>query len=207
MIEDTLEYKAQVRLLTEAGQRFAQRGWVPATTGQLSARLNAQQIVITRAGSHTGCLDPSAFLAVDLDGQVLSPGKRPAPETFLHIIMYRRDPAIGAVLHTHSANAALLARRFPHGLTLTDDEVLTAFPGIDSHEAELPMPVFANRQDIRPLAAQVDATMDRHPELYGYLVGGRGLYTWGASVEAAQAHAEAFEFLLECAVLNQSLGT
>jgi methylthioribulose-1-phosphate dehydratase len=205
MIEDTLEYKAQVRLLADAGRLFAQRGWVPATAGNFSARLNDRQIVITVSGRHKGHLDDSGFMVVDLEGNILSPGKKPSAETFLHIVMYRRDPGIGAVLHTHSVNATVLSRLFPNGLTLDDYEVLKAFPAINTHETSLPVPVFANTQDIPQLAAQVDDYMNRHPQLSGYLIGSHGLYTWGRSVEAAAQHIEAFEFLFECEILSRRL--
>ena len=205
MIEDTLEYKAQTRLLADAGQLFAERGWVPATAGNFSARLNDHQIVITVSGRHKGKLDENGFMVVDLDGNILSPGRKPSAETFLHIVMYRRDPAIGAVLHTHSVNATVLSRLFPAGLTLDEYEVLKAFPAITTHETSLDVPVFENTQDMPQLAAQVDDYMNRHPELSGYLIGSHGLYTWGRTVEAAVQHIEAFEFLFECEILSRRL--
>ncbi|AHE97625.1 methylthioribulose-1-phosphate dehydratase [Thioalkalivibrio paradoxus ARh 1] len=205
MIEDSLEYKAQVRLLADAGRLFAQRGWVPATAGNFSARLNEEQIVITVSGRHKGHLDDSGFMVVDLEGNILSPGKTPSAETFLHIIMYRRDPSIGAVLHTHSANATVLSRLLPYGLTLSDYVVLKAFPAITSDETSLHVPVFPNTHDVPQLAAQVDDHMNRHPGVSGYLVSGHGLYTWGRSVEAAVQHVEAFEFLFECEILSRRL--
>jgi len=205
MIEETLQYKAQVRLLAEAGRLLAQRGWVPATAGNFSARLNENQIVITASGRSKGNLDNDGFLIVDLDGNILSQGRTPSAETFLHIIMYRRDPNLGAMLHTHSVNATVLSRLFPHGLTLAGYEVLKTFPQMRSPDAELPLPVFPNLADVPQLAAQVDVFLGQQPQTAGYLISGHGLYTWGNSVEAAIRHVEAFEFLFECEILAQTL--
>ena len=47
-------------------------------------------------------------------------------------------------------------------LVLTDYELLKAFPGVDTHECAVTVPVFANRQDIPALAAEVDDWMERH---------------------------------------------
>ena len=47
------------------------------------------------------------------------------------------------------------------------------------------------------LAAQVDALLDRQ-DMWGYLIDGHGLYTWGSDMAEARRHLEAFEFLLDC---------
>ncbi len=205
MIEETLEYKAQTRLLAEAGRWLAQRGWIPATAGNFSARLNAQQIVITASGRHKGQLDASGFLVVDLEGHVLSPGKTPSADTFLHIIMYRRNPDLGAMLHTHSVHATVLSRRLTQGLVLEDYEVLRTFFRRADPSAALHLPVFPHAGDVQQLAAQVDAVLGQYPDLAGYLIQGHGLYTWGRSVEEAMRYAEAFEFMFECEIMARTL--
>ncbi|MFN4263679.1 MAG: methylthioribulose 1-phosphate dehydratase [Thioalkalivibrionaceae bacterium] len=204
-MENTLQFQAAVQLLAEAGRRFAARGWVPATAGNFSARLDQHRIAITVSGRHKGELDTSGLMVVDLDGNVLSPGKKPSAETFLHIIMYRRDPLLGCVLHTHSVNATVLSRLHSQGLVLDRYEVLKAFPGVETHESRLEIPVFPNDQDIPRLAAQVDALLEREPGLTGYLIEGHGLYTWGPDVASAMRHIEAFEFLFDCEITQRRL--
>jgi methylthioribulose-1-phosphate dehydratase len=200
-------FKVRAAELIAAGHFFFERGWVPATAGNFSARLDANHMAITVSGRHKGELTEADLMVVDLEGNVISEGKRPSAETFLHIIMYRRSPEIGAVLHTHSVNATVLSRLAPDGLVLEDYEVLKALPGIETHETALRVPVFANDQDIRQLAARVDDLMNREPGIAGYLIEGHGLYTWGVDVEAARRHMEAFEFLFECEVLTRRLHT
>jgi methylthioribulose-1-phosphate dehydratase len=198
-------FKARAQELIAAGRFFFERGWVPATAGNFSARLDERHMAVTVSGHHKGELTEDGLLVVDLDGNVISPGKRPSAETFLHIIMYRRSPGIGAVLHTHSVNATVLSRISPDGLMLEDYEVLKALPGIDTHQTRLKVPVFANDQDIRQLAAQVDDVMNREPGIAGYLIAGHGLYTWGCDVAAARRQMEAFEFLFECEMAMRGL--
>jgi len=205
MIEDTLEFKAQARSLAEAGRLWAARGWTPTGVGHFSARLNEQQILITAPGLDKGRLDDNGFMVVDLDGHVLSADQEPAAETFLHIVMYRRNPGIGAVLHAHSAHATALSRAFPQGLVLEDYEALKTLPSAGTEQTATTLPVFQDTADMRRLATQVDDCMARNPELAGYLIAGHGLYTWGASVEAAMRYAETFEFLLECEMLSRTL--
>ncbi|HZI05126.1 MAG TPA: methylthioribulose 1-phosphate dehydratase [Archangium sp.] len=189
---------ARTEELIRAGRLFFERGWVPATAGNFSARLDERHLVITASGRHKGELDAEGFLAMGLEGEVLSPGRKPSAETALHLQLYRREASIGSVLHTHSRTATLLSRLSPGGVVLAGYEVLKALPGVETHEVSLTVPVFPNDQDIPRLAARVEAYMREHPGLPGYLIEGHGLYTWGRTVADARRHIEAFEFLFEC---------
>lgn len=184
--------------LIVAGQFFHSRGWVPATSSNFSARLDAETLLITSSGQHKGRLDAeSGFLRVDLQGVSLDADKRPSAETGLHTLMYQRDPAMGCVLHTHSVNATVLSMRQSQ-VVLEGYEVQKAFPGVDTHDSCLVIPVFPNSQDIPALAQAVGLYLDANPQTVGYLIRGHGLYTWGVTVADAQRHVEALEFLFEC---------
>ncbi len=194
MSETLLRLRAE---LIAAGQFFHARGWVPATSSNFSARLGAEEMLITSSGQHKGRLDEHGFLRADLHGNALDAGKRPSAETGLHTVMYRRDPALGCVLHTHSVNATVLSMRLEQ-VVFEGYEVQKAFPGVTTHESRVVLPVFPNSQDIPALAAVVDAYLDANPQTVGYLIRGHGLYTWGATVADTQRHIEALEFLFEC---------
>ncbi len=204
-MEQSPEFKAQVQLLAEAGRELAGRGWLPARTGHFSARLDARHIVITAPDRSKDLLDAHDFMIVDLEGHVISGAGEPGPETFLHIIMYRNDAKLGAVLHTHSVQATVLSRQVHSALVLRDYDVLRELPGCNHTTESIDVPVFPNDPDMQQLAARVDAAMESNPELAGYLISGRGLYTWGRTVELALQRTEAFEFMFECEVLARQL--
>jgi methylthioribulose-1-phosphate dehydratase len=84
------------------------RGWVPATAGNLSVRLDAGRIAITRSGGHKGFLDAGSVMQVDLDGRPLTDA-RPSAETLLHCQIYRLHSHVGAVVHGHQDIARLAA--------------------------------------------------------------------------------------------------
>lgn len=200
---DDRSLPSRAAALVRLGRDFHRRGWLPATSGNLSARLDNGNIAITASGLHKGRLRPSDLLEVDLNGQALEPGRRPSAETALHLARYRADPSIQAVFHVHSPHATLVSRRHREALVLRGYEILKAFPGFDTHEAELVVPIFPNDQDIPRLSERVEAWRSAHP-LYGYLIAGHGLYAWGASLDDALRHVEAFDFLFHCALLEQS---
>lgn len=192
--------------IIDAGRFLYSRGWSPATSSNYSARLSASEALLTVSGKHKGELTPADLLAVDMQGQSLEEGKKPSAETLLHTQLYRWNPAIGAVLHTHSVNATVLSRLTPADvLVFTDYELQKAFTGVTSHEGEVQVPIFDNDQDIARLAAKVQPWLAAHPECVGYLIRGHGLYTWGAQMSDALRQVEAFEFLFECELKVRAL--
>ncbi|BBT17168.1 methylthioribulose 1-phosphate dehydratase [Metapseudomonas otitidis] len=194
------------REIIEAGRFLYGRGWSPATSSNYSARLSADQALLTVSGKHKGQLGEDDVLATDLDGISLEPGKKPSAETLLHTQLYRWQPGIGAVLHTHSVNATVLSRlTLSDSLVFADYELQKAFSGVSTHESQVEVPIFDNDQDIARLAAKVQPWLDAHPECVGYLIRGHGLYTWGPRMSDALRQVEAFEFLFECELKVRAL--
>ncbi|HQT72841.1 MAG: methylthioribulose-1-phosphate dehydratase [Acidiphilium sp. 37-67-22] len=179
------------------GARMDRKGWVPASSGNLSARLGAGRIAITRSGVHKGRLASDDIIEVGMDGAPLRAGDRPSAETLLHCQIYEKFPGVGAVLHGHSVAATTLS--------LTDSapviqfegyEILKAFPGIATHQTKALLPVFENDQDMRRLAATIAPALQAAP--IGYVLRGHGVYAWGEDVERSFWRLEALEFLLSC---------
>jgi methylthioribulose-1-phosphate dehydratase len=193
------KFKSLAAELISAGQYLHSQGSVPATSGNLSARLDEKRIAITRSGCHKGHLETADIMQADLQGQSLD-GNKPSAETLLHTSLYSRYSGLGAVLHSHSLAAVLASRLFEDAVVLQDAELLKALRGISTHETRVIIPIFANNQDIAELAEEVDGYLAANDEAgtncYGYIIDGHGLYTWGESVAEALRHIEALEFLL-----------
>jgi methylthioribulose-1-phosphate dehydratase len=191
------------RELIAAGALFHQRGWVPATGGNFSARLSSNRMLITASGWHKGELKPDAFLVADLEGKPDDSSRKASYETLLHCQLYKMDAGIGAALHTHSVANTLLSMRMSR-VRLAGYELLKLLPGISSHDAVVEIPVFENDQDIARLASAIDAHMKKSPAA-AYLIAGHGLYAWGSSVAQARHRVEALEFMFECELRKLSL--
>lgn len=184
--------------LIAAGKFLDAHGWAPATSGNYSARLNESFAAITVSGYPKGRLDAAGIMTVDMEGRATD-ARKPSAETALHTMLYKLDANIGAVLHTHSVNAVVLTRILKkRKLHLKDYELLKAFKGIETHETEVIVPIFDNTQDITALAEQVKGKIEGKPNVFGFLIRGHGLYTWGGTVAEAQRAVEAFEFLFTC---------
>ena len=191
------EFALRTAELIAAGQNLYTLGMVPATSGNFSARLNSGEIAITVSGRHKGRMIEDDIMRVDAAGQSLDE-RRSSAETALHIQIYNRIPEARAILHPHSVNATLLSRLAGEFLVLQDYELLKAFPGVETHDCSVTVPIFENDQNIDRLAERVDQYMASEGPIHGYLINGHGFYTWGQSVEDSLRHVEAFEFLFEC---------
>lgn len=186
---------AAAAVIVTAGRRLDARGWVPATAGNISVRLGADAIAITRSGVHKGFLLPADVIVVGLDGTPADPAMRPSAETLLHCQLYTRFPDAGAVLHGHSIPATVLSRQ-ACPLSFTGYEVQKVFEGQSTHDATVSLPLVDNDQDIPRLARAVAPLL--HPALPGYLIRGHGTYVWGRDMDTALARFEGLEFLLSC---------
>lgn len=187
-----------------------QRGWVPATAGNISVCFEGsgggarRRIAITRSGGHKGFLDASAVIEVALDGRSLTEGAKPSAETLLHCQIYRMFPGACAVLHGHSVAGTVLSLLHPDAeIVFTGFELFKAFAGQSTHDTTLGLKLFANDQDIGRLAGVIE------PHLagcaMGYYIRGHGAYVWAPDMNAALARLEALEFLLECELARRQI--
>lgn len=179
---------------------FHARGWMPATSGNLSAVVSREplQLAVTPSGADKGSLRPEQILCVDGAGGLVAGTARPSDETPLHLEIVERTGA-GAVAHTHSVWATLvsLARARDGGLALEGYELLKALSGVGGHRHREWLPILANSQDYVVLRSQVARVLRDHPHSHGFLLAGHGLYSWGRDLGEARRHTEALEFLLE----------
>ncbi len=182
-------------------------GWTPATSSNFSRRLDHRHAAITVSGRDKGKLREADIMVVDFDGNAVGSDHRPSAETLLHTQLYRRFGEVGCVLHTHSKAQTVASRLFAGAghVRLEGYELLKAFSGNTTHETALDVPVLPNTQDMRALAAQVEALLDAGP-MWGYLIDGHGLYAWGRDMAEARRHLEAFEFLFGCELELRKLG-
>jgi methylthioribulose-1-phosphate dehydratase len=195
MIDPELLKKEIVRI----SHLFYQRGWSLATSSNFSCRISSDRILITASGKDKGALTVADILEMTVDGATRSELK-PSAESSLHCSLYRFDPDIGAVLHTHSVFSTVVSSlpdvKAP--LAIQHYEMLKAFDGIETHRHTELIAIFPNEQDMNVLSKNVVGYLETNRNSHGFLIAGHGLYTWGKDLEQALHHHEAFEFLLEC---------
>lgn len=193
-----------VHHLIAVGRYLGDRGLLPASSGNLSARAGRDQVAITRTGAEKAELTVNDIVLIDLNSP---PPPGTSAETGLHLAQYRADPHIGAILHVHSQASTVLSNHLqPRGkVSFSGYELQKAIRGVKTHESRVDLPIFANSQDIPALAETVLAGLGKRTDLFGYLLAGHGLYAWGSDVAEARRHVVAFEFLLNCELQRLTL--
>lgn len=193
-----------VAAVIEAGRRAAAAGWVPATSGNFSVRVDAARIAITATGADKGRLTPDDVLVVDVDGPRHPRSSAEAP---LHSALYAADAQIGAVFHVHGPASTLISDLRPGSVRLAGYELLKAIRGVTTHDTAIEVPVFANSQDIPALTRIVADRLGPRPTVPAYLLSAHGLYAWGRSAAEAFRHLEALEFLFGIELQRERIRT
>jgi ribulose-5-phosphate 4-epimerase/fuculose-1-phosphate aldolase len=96
-------------------QYYAQKAYdrrlVGGTGGNFSARLNAEQMLITASGVSLGDTTPDNLITVNISNYEWEPvgDYRPSKEFVFHADILRLRPDVGAVLHVHPPHATAYA--------------------------------------------------------------------------------------------------
>jgi methylthioribulose-1-phosphate dehydratase len=184
--------------LRSVKEKFAQRGWFPATSGNLSVRIKNRSIIaVTTSGKDKSLQTPEDFLLVDLEGKpVCSTALNPSAETLIHAAIYKSIPNCEAVFHIHTVMNNLVSElyRDEKKLGFKDHELIKAFD-IWEPDASISVPIVENYFDIQILANEIKNKIV--PKVPGVLIRNHGIYVWGDSDFSATRHLEAFEFLFE----------
>ena len=187
-------------LLAATGRALHARGWALGSSGNFSAVVRREPLVlaISRSGVDKGQLSAGDILEVDGNGLPLEAEARPSDETVVHLAVVRERGA-GAVLHTHSIWGTLLSEAAfdAGGLALSGFEMLKGLSGVTTHEHGEWLPILDNTQDYDRMTRDVKTALARNPGAHGLLLRGHGLYTWGSDLEEAQRHVAVLEFLFE----------
>jgi len=91
--------------LARFGKMLHSQGFVAATDGNLSVRLDHERILITPTCVSKGMMRPQDMVIVGLDGRKLNGSSNPSSEIAMHLTIYRMRPDVGAVVHAHPCTA------------------------------------------------------------------------------------------------------
>ncbi|NPV60298.1 MAG: class II aldolase/adducin family protein [Actinobacteria bacterium] len=193
---DTEEREKELREeIVEIGRRVWQRGMSSANSGNISARLDGETVVITPTLVSKGFMRPAQLLAVNLEGEVLRGEGYPTTETPMHLRLYRERADIGGVVHAHPPMATSFAvAGKPLDLHLIPEAVvfLGEVPLVPFHPPGSP-----------ELAEAIVPYLDDYDAV---LLENHGVLCWGSDVEQAYHRLETVEFCAQVTFTAQQLG-
>ncbi len=192
--------------IIEAGAILSAKSMLPATSGNLSGRnKETNTIFISSSGKDKGKLTTEDFLELPLNANLAELEfikHKPSAETLLHTQLYNFSSNINSVLHVHANSSVIISKLFAASreIKLTNYELLKALDGVSTHKHIETIPIFANTQNIKLLAAEVEQYMQHNPNIHAYLIEGHGLYTWGQNTQTALRHVDALDTLFTCTI-------
>lgn len=95
--------------LVEYGRRLFEKGFCPATSGNLSVRLDRWRILITPTGVSKGGMRPEDMVVISPEGRHRFGRRSASSEKGMHLQIYRLRPDVNAVVHAHPPKATAFA--------------------------------------------------------------------------------------------------
>ena len=192
-----MTYQAERELICRVGGLLYDRGYAAANDGNLSVRVGEDRLLITPSGVGKGRMTPDMLLVTDLDGQVVEGDRHPSSETKMHLMVYRRRPDAGAVVHAHPpvSTAFAVCRR---GLETPYLAELAA--GLGTVPCTPSFAMLSTDQVPESIAPYL-------PDHNAVLLANHGALAWGADLWEAFDRLEVMELTANSILESQSLGS
>lgn len=99
------------KLIIEVGKNLWQKGFVASNDGNISVKLNNQEILVTPTGVSKGFMTEEMIVKMDLSGNLVSKNSmlKPSSEVKMHLAVYKHRPDVAGIVHAHPPYATSFA--------------------------------------------------------------------------------------------------
>ena len=184
------------REIAQFGKMLYQRGYVAATDGNLSVRLDEDRILATPTAMSKGFLGPTDMVVVDMDGRLLKGRHNVSSEIAMHLLIYRLRPDVQGIVHAHPPTATGFAAA---GIALNKPLVCEVVIGLGS----IPLARYGTPgtpelgETLKPLVPQYDAI----------LMSNHGVVAYADTLHHAYMKMETVEHFAKVALVTHLLGS
>jgi L-fuculose-phosphate aldolase len=191
-IESDVKYRREI---CKVGRWMYRQGFVVASEGNLSVKLDAYRILVTPAGVCKGRLLPHELIVTDLQGSVVAGSGQPSSELQMHLLCYRLRPLVRAVCHAHPPTATGFAAT---GRALEE----AVLPEVVSVLGKIPLAPYGT-PGTRELCAGLEPLVRSYDAI---LLENHGVVTCGEDLVTAYQHMETVEHFARVMLVAESLG-
>src|ERR1700716_3167156 len=177
------------------GQMLHQRGYVAATDGNLSVRLDDERILATPTAISKGALRPADMVIVDPAGRLVAGRHRVSSEISMHLLIYKLRPDVRGIVHAHPCTATGFAAA---GIALNQPLVCEVVIGLGS----IPLARYGT-----PGTSELAETLEPYvPHYDAILMSNHGGVAYGDTLEHAYMKMETVEHFAQIALVTHLLG-
>jgi len=183
------------REIVRYGAMLHQCGFIAATDGNLSVRLDDERVLVTPTGMSKGMMSPSDLVIVDMDGRKIKGRRQVTSEIGMHLLIYRMRPDINGIVHAHPRTATGFAAA---GMALNQPLVCEVVIGLGL----IPLAPYGTpgtpelAKTLEPLIPQYDAI----------LMANHGVVTYGPDLQSAYMKMETVEHFAQITLVTHILG-
>ena len=177
------------------GKCLYERGFIAATDGNLSVRLDDNRLLITPTCVCKGYMQAEDLVIIDLDGKRLEGHRNVSSEVAMHLLIYRSRPDVWGIVHAHPPTATGFAAA---GIALDQpliSEVVLTLGSVPL--ARYACPGTNDLSDsLRPFVAGHNAI----------LMANHGVVAYGDGLDQAFMHMETVEHFAKIALVARTIG-
>jgi L-fuculose-phosphate aldolase len=181
--------------IVQYGRMLHESGFVAATDGNLSVRLDDKRLLVTPTCTSKGRMRASDMVIVDMEGKRLAGKRRVSSEIGMHLLIYQLRPDVRGIVHAHPPTATGFAAS---GLDLNRPLVCEVVVGLGS----IPLA----RYGTPGTPELTDALEPLIPHHEAILMANHGVVTFGSSLESAYMKMETVEHFAKIALVTHLLG-
>jgi len=177
------------------GKCLYERGFIAATDGNLSVRLDENRMLITPTCVCKGMMEPEDLVITDLDGHKLEGERNVSSEIAMHVLIYSMRPDVWGIVHAHPPTATGFAAA---GVALDQpliSEVVLTIGAVPLAKYACPG-TSALSDSLRPFVAEHDAI----------LMANHGVVTYGDDLDQAFMNMETVEHFAKIALVARTAG-
>ena len=176
-------------------RRLYERGLIAGGEGNVSARLEDGNILVTPSGASKIDVSESDLVIVSPDGKPVAGSGRASSELGMHLRIYRLRPDVGAVVHAHPPFATAFAVAGEDLMAPVLPEILVLIGGVPLVPYATPgSPALADA--IEPFLPLHDA----------FLMANHGATSYGSSLSIAHQRMESLEHAARIVLHARALG-
>lgn len=102
-------FEEQKREMIKAGIALDRYGLIALAGGNVSARMDTGEILITASGMIYEDMTEDDIIVMDLDGKIIEGDRKPSSDTDAILYIFKHRPDLKAVIHTHQPYATAIS--------------------------------------------------------------------------------------------------